>query len=527
MPGLVDLPNEILVTIFEDRTFPTDTLYALALLSRRLHFIALPIFLSRHGVTTDSKTVDIQMEADRRDLLAALNIALFALQPEAITCALPHPSCTSIFPLIPHIDRLTNYFSRLPSVQHVTLVLDSSGGTCLAVGDDRALRAWSIHLGRLLNCIVKKQCSSFTIQNGGQFTKTYEVDTKTGRRGSLNLSSILPKIEFGRRVSLNLSSVLPKLLLQGKNSETQAFRRAPHQGLDRIEMSSCYSSSHLTSLDIRSAALILPPGLSWTLTALRNCGIKSLTLGRGIKDAGIWGTVLPLIASAGRSLTSLTLTEFDPGSISDNDILAFIARLPQLRHLSISSGTTRTKIPEAAGPLIPLRALETLRAPPAFIEYFLRHRSPLPKITSICVLWARVYISSDVSALVVSLRTTLRKLDAHGLTPLLAVAADTLTHSPRGLAYYRSTPRLIAFVDRVEVLEITATPFFYGDTVDVASWVALFRRARRVELTVSNPEKFDVEGLLRAIEPTEGLDGICVNGKMYALAKEGKSAVDL
>ncbi|KAJ7249771.1 hypothetical protein B0H12DRAFT_1121671 [Mycena haematopus] len=346
MTGIVDLPTEILVDIFERPTFPTDTLYALALLCRRLHFIALPIFLSRHGFTPGSNSVVIKMDAGCHDILAALNMALFAPQPQSITCALPHPSCTSIFPLIPHLERLENYISHLPSVQCVTLVLDDRGSVCLSVGDDRALRTWTVHLERLLNCIVKKQCSSLTILHGGQFTRTYEVATANARPSHIQ----------------TLFSALPKLL-RGKDSETQEFRRAPHQGPRRIEMDSCYPSSKLTSLDIRSAALILPPGLRWTLTALRNCGIKSLTLGRGVEYSDIWGTVFPLIASAARGLTSLMLVDVD--SISDEDILDFIARLPQLRHLTIASGR-QSKIRETATPLIPLRFLESIRAPPPF-----------------------------------------------------------------------------------------------------------------------------------------------------------------
>ncbi|KAF7337395.1 hypothetical protein MSAN_02265800 [Mycena sanguinolenta] len=302
----------------------------------------------------------------------------------------------------------------------------------------------------------------------------------------------------------------------GKNGETHEFRRAPHQGPERIEMGSCYSSTTLTSLDIRSATLVIPPGLRWTLTALRNCSIKSLTLGRGVEGAAIWSTVLPLIASAGRSLTSLTLIEFDSGSISDTDILTFIARLPHLRHLSISSGR-ENRISESIRRLIPLRAVETLRAPPAFIEYFVRHPYPLPKITSICVLWVGIY---DVDAFVTSLRTIIRNLDAQARAPRLIVSADTLMHSSFSLTHYQSAPGLHEFIDRVEELQITATPFFYGDIADVASWVALFCRVQRVELTVSNPDSFGVKRLLQAIQPTERLDGIWVNGKMYALVKE-------
>ncbi|KAF8128048.1 hypothetical protein K438DRAFT_1948900 [Mycena galopus ATCC 62051] len=440
MAGLLDLPTELLIDILENPTFPTETLYALSLLCRRLHFIALPIFLSRHGFAPDSIAVTIQIREDGRDLLAALQSSLLPTQPQSLTCVFPHPSCTSIFPLLPHIERLEKYISCLPSVQHVTLELDTWGSVCLAVGDDRALRAWAIDMESLLNCIVEKQCASLAIRHGGQFSRAYEVAP-----GGVNqrLTSI-------RR----LFSAVPKLFLRTKVSETQRFSRAPHQGTGRIEMGACRRSPKLTSLDIRSAAFFLPPGLNWTLTALRNCRIQSLTLSRSVEDATTWSTVLPLIASAGRGLISLTLIDAD--HLSDGEYLDFIAQLPRLRHLSVDS-RRQVEIRESCA-LIPLRTLETLRAPPRLIEHLVHHPSPLPKITSICILWPKFYVATEIGA---------------------------LRHGRR------------RYLDGV------------------------VSHVRRVDLTVSFSADLDLPRLLRAIEATEFVGKLGVNGKMYELVKEG------
>ncbi|KAJ6595127.1 hypothetical protein DFH09DRAFT_159014 [Mycena vulgaris] len=109
--GILDLPTEILVDILENPTFPIDTLYALASLSRRLHFIALPIYFSRHGMPSTPNSVVITMRMNRKDLLSALQIALFIPQIDSITCIFPHPSCTSIFPILPHLRRLESHCS--------------------------------------------------------------------------------------------------------------------------------------------------------------------------------------------------------------------------------------------------------------------------------------------------------------------------------------------------------------------------------------------------------------------------------
>lgn len=65
--GISDLPVDILVNILEDSTIPTETLYFLALLSRRLNYIALPLCFSRNGIDLETKSVTITLRAYRLD----------------------------------------------------------------------------------------------------------------------------------------------------------------------------------------------------------------------------------------------------------------------------------------------------------------------------------------------------------------------------------------------------------------------------------------------------------------------------
>ena len=70
----------------------------------------------------------------------------------------------------------------------------------------------------------------------------------------------------------------------------------------------------------------------------------------------------------------------------DFDVLTFISRFPLLTHLTIAS-TEASRIDHHGNPLIPFQHLETLRAPPSFIQYFLRHPTSCPKIRDICTAW--------------------------------------------------------------------------------------------------------------------------------------------
>ncbi|KAJ7460319.1 hypothetical protein FB451DRAFT_508294 [Mycena latifolia] len=362
--GLVGLPTEILVEIFEHPPIPNETLYSLALLCRRLHFIALPLYFSRHGMGSAPNSVLITMRTDRRDLLRALQTALFTPETPNITCVFPHPSCTSIFPLLPHLRRLERFISRLPSVNDVTLRFDTRGSVCLSVGDDQALKAWASALGALLNCVVRSRCNSLTILSGGQFTWAYELAPST------------------RRITRN--SLMSFLRIRSRDMNN--FRRVSRQGESHVEMtmpSNVSRTSHLTSLDIQSAILIVPPALHWTLAAVRNCHSISLSLSPTLPQSMMWSIVLPLIASAAQNVTRLSLWRTE--CIPDLDVLAFIAGLPRLTHLMLSGHGTNT-IQHHRNPLIEFRHLQSLRAPPNFILYFLRHPTCFPQIKNVHIM---------------------------------------------------------------------------------------------------------------------------------------------
>ncbi|KAJ7232454.1 hypothetical protein B0H12DRAFT_1239651 [Mycena haematopus] len=503
MAGILDLPTEILVGILENRAVSETTLYFLALVCRRLHFVALPIYFSRHGLTPSSKSIVIAMVEDRRDVLAALKTALFIPHTENIRCIFPHPSCCSIFPLLLHLTRLENYISRLPSVKHVTLCLDVRGSMCLSVGNDDGLRAWAASLESLLNCIVKKQCECLTMVYGAQFTKAYQLTSPPIRRGKMmHLLSAVPRLARTRRPT----------------SEIQEFRRDPRQGHTHIEMAlpSIHHSSNLSSLEIYSAILVLPPGLYWTLTALRTCPITSLTLGWRGEESIPWRTVLPLIASAASQLTSITLCEADvifgyTDSSTEVGILDFISRFPQLRHIAISYNVF-TDFGATDGPLLDLPNVETLSAPSPFILHMLRSPSSLPNIQSICVVWPQPHLSRITHLLATALHPILHK----SRPPRLSVCVTTsMYHS----TFFTVPIGDTAFSDRVEALEIIVARFPWTDVAEMAGWIGLFPRVRQVDIELSDSTEPGFHAAVaRLVKSTDLLDKIKVNGVVYSLS---------
>ncbi|KAJ7675492.1 hypothetical protein B0H17DRAFT_833674, partial [Mycena rosella] len=360
--SLLSLPNELLIIIFENPKFPVDHLCVLAVLCRRLHFLALPIYFARNGMPAPSKTAVVTLRDDGMDMLAALRMALFVSSVEDITCIFPHPSCTSIFPLLPHVGRFRKFISRFPSVKRVTLQLDSRNSMCNAVGDDAALRAWSSALGGLLNSLVERRCTELTVRYGGYLTQSYTLSAGSAVRQTKRVRRAMKAIKKMFR---------PRGTMAGKGWE---FRRAPDQGRERglTSISSTPSRARkLTSLHIQSAVLVTPPCLNWTLSALRHCPITSLSLSQISLDKKLWNASLSLIAKAGVHLTDISLSELE--AISDVEILAFCACLSRLTSLNIGRNEqargTPTKYENGVVP--EFRALARLTAPADFILYCL------------------------------------------------------------------------------------------------------------------------------------------------------------
>ncbi|KAJ7657181.1 hypothetical protein DFH06DRAFT_1409328, partial [Mycena polygramma] len=489
--GILDLPTELILDVLTRAILPTETLLGLARLCQRLYLIALPLYFERHGVDPNAKSVVINMRQDCRDTLQVLQAALFTPQTENITCIFPHPDCKSILPLLRHLSRLERYISRLPVVKHVTLQLDNRGSGCLSVGGDRQLRAWASALESLLNCIVRKRCTSLNVMYGGQFTRAYELAPPATDHG------VISRFLLNRRL----------------RNETHAFHRVPSQGRTRIEMAlprSSYRSSQLTSLEIHSAILLLPPGLSWTLRALRNCPITSLTLSRPAEAAIPWSTVLPLLASAGCGLTSVVLQQGDDGSFfSQADVLDnFVSRLPLLRHITLSPRTpllfSATEIPP---PELALRHLETLHAPPVFIELLMPHADSLPKIRSVAVLWPEIPIRPQIRVVL----------------PVSAAPHPLLLHPDEG------NDAIWSFLGGVSDLEITTVALPYTDIGVTAAWIHVFPRVQRVEIAFRATRSADerrsrnvganLTMLVKAVKRTDFLAEIKVEGERHELVE--------
>ncbi|KAJ6595128.1 hypothetical protein DFH09DRAFT_1136240 [Mycena vulgaris] len=361
---------------------------------------------------------------------------------------------------------------------------------CHSVGSDDPLRSWACHFGNLLNCIVGKGCTSLTIAHGGYFTKAYELSTTN--------KYVRPFLRYQGQI---------QALLSARRTETCDSRRAPQQGEQRLELSlplNCSSASRLTTLHIQSAILLLPPGLSWTLDALRTCPVSSMTFSKLVVSPPVWGAVLPLISSAAAKLTSVSFLAVD--GITGPDIASFAASLPHLTHLRVDAGVSF--IPRSVGLRPPhLAHLAFLHATPDFIRWILSRKDSLSTLREL------ITVTQHLSSII-------RALDARKLTPSISLEIHSILWSRTSSPSFSTDVRMS--LDRIAGLEIILEQFQEADVKEMASVIAIFRRARRVAISVEFPTRAlraIAVKLARSIPSTEGLQTIQINGAGYTLAR--------
>ncbi|KAJ7667464.1 hypothetical protein DFH06DRAFT_218886 [Mycena polygramma] len=200
----------------------------------------------------------------------------------------------------------------------------------------------------------------------------------------------------------------------------QPFQRVLQQGVEYVEIPlprDFSRASRLTCIHIHSAILILPPGLTWTLEALRSCPITHLSFSKITVELRLWSAVLPLIASAAPGVTSVAF--IDLPLLPEREIMEFLARLPGLLEVTISappadidvSGFVLILSAETPPPHLP--HLRTLRTVPTIARYLLSRPRSLPSLRDITLLLPPSSANTELRQLAQTLKSVIEPLTAH------------------------------------------------------------------------------------------------------------------
>jgi hypothetical protein len=344
---LLQLPDSILLTVFQNLSVE---LYALSLLNRRLHHLALPVFLHRHRIPSSAESIVLHLqhsaEDGQIDALSALRIALFVQSVTRLTCYITSTAEVPFF----HMSRLKKFLSRISSVGEVDLVFSAQiADLDLAnefVGRDRWLAAFS----RFRDVLIATKCERLVVRNGDDervYLRCRDICTevKDSKSGHPPRHAIWRRIHPGKR-------------------STPILEEELRMGLA------------LTSFSIHSASVLRHPHFRTTFSFST---LQSLSLTSPWTEAREWSVILSSIAS----VTASTLSQLSIRAtyILPADIIKFLSHFQRLTTLTLILSLLDQKRHLCDHPKLPF--LTTLTVPPNYMSSLLASRSALHNLQSI------------------------------------------------------------------------------------------------------------------------------------------------
>ena len=368
--GLVDLPNEILLHILE--FLNDESLFPLALLSRYLHHLALPLYLSRKGFGQHPEDQLVLFNYNSRDILKALQVSLF--RPPLFHLYYPIDCGKSTDELGTEIGNLRDVVGKLTTLQEVVvsfqntipvapgespeinpivpmnpsdLVSPSNSNYGLPDGFNGPI------LISLFDAIISSGCKSFVIRHCGpqapalQGIHAVALNNFGGMRG---LS----------RTFLRFLQLLPDVF---------SYSRSP------------VKHSELESFHLHSPMAFHSALCRWTIETLNSSPIASLSLSQQhYVNQHTWFLILPSI-----QIPTLTDLSIEFCAIDTSDLVKFLRRHTRLERL-ILGRNFRLQRRAPPFPKAALIHLTHLTAPSKWINYLLATPGSLPSLSSTTIL---------------------------------------------------------------------------------------------------------------------------------------------
>jgi hypothetical protein len=379
---LLSLSTELLLLILDN--VHTAGLLALSRTSRRLHYLALPTYLSRHGISNPASR-NLVLEGRAVCALPGFQISLFITSLDHLSYKFKgiHPHFAR------EVTQLLRFITKLTQVSEVVLDLRNIDfrwvdGLAIVSSD-----FWKPEFLRLLMVILHKKCVSLTIV-------------------------------YGRFLKPDLSATpIPKrhATIGGSTPIVPKFLGSPLRSGSRHRMILHPPLNELGKLFIHGDILLSKPFYDWTMATLNASRITSLSFRLFGVHPTTWATILS-------SFTIPTLTHFAPetADIAFADLLKFFSRHPSITNISLhdhinhldSGGLPR---PVQRKQLLP--NLVSLSGSPWNIKHLLNYLRPVPHLESI-YLWLpvhqRLFQTSDFEELTGEIGAVMQNTEPHVLS---------------------------------------------------------------------------------------------------------------
>jgi hypothetical protein len=345
---LLSLSAELLLLILEN--VRTPGLLALSRTSRLLHYLALPAYLSRHGIN-DPRSRRLVLESQATQALPGFQISLFITSLDHLSYKFRgvHPH------FVREVNQLLCFVTRLSHIKEVALDLGNIDSRWVDGFAIVSSNFWKQDFVRLLMVILQKKCMSLTITHGRFLNPDLPFRPESSRHTVI-----------GDSVSAIRKLLGPSSSHHGAVDHRTTLHRTYHNELYKF----CIHADLLFTL----------PFHDWTMSTLNTSPITSLSFHLTGLHPTTWAAILS-------SITIPTLSYFSPETpdITVADLLRFFFRHPSIigvgLHPYISHVDSGTPPGCSKKQLLP--NLASLSGSPGNIRTLLNYLHPVPQLQSI------------------------------------------------------------------------------------------------------------------------------------------------
>lgn len=292
-----DLSTELLLLIFE--SLPPSALLAVSGASRRLHYLALPIYLSRYKISSaDLETGQLTLEDDAMRALPGLQTLIPLTSLDHLSCKFsggdPHFSW--------EVCHLIRFIVKLDNITAVTLDLGNIDSRWI---DGLALinsEAWKIKFMHLLAKIVEKGCSHLVVTHG----HFLPID-------------LLENLLNARKL---------KGAFRGSVSSIAAFLNPSSPSLEK--QLQIPPLNQLQVLSIHSSLFLIDPFYEWFIQIMSISSIHTLSLRLSGIPQDTWSATLSCI-----NIQSLSHFSAESLDIRFVDLMSFLSRHSSIETLDL------------------------------------------------------------------------------------------------------------------------------------------------------------------------------------------------
>ncbi|KAJ7078066.1 hypothetical protein C8R44DRAFT_896049 [Mycena epipterygia] len=456
--GFLSLPNEILLVVFSHLEDPYP-LFPLSTLCRRLHFLALPIYLSRVGVCDSSESCNISVDTEK------FSVSLSALQTALFLSAVQNLCCTFSNLDSQHRDlgRLHRLCSILTSIESTNLQFSSSPPNDYT---EAIQETYYSSVVDVLNTVLEKSCTTLTV--GDIATATSRIPKRARRNKPPYVGALTSSIALS-----------PAALRQ----------------------------KTLSTFRIHSEILLSPHCRAWTLDVLNSFPLTSISIDTPSISTDVWDALFSETEIPTLSELSLLNCRIKPSQMN-----LFLSRHPSVTSLHLH----KVLVPSMGERLPPgyLPQLSVLSAAPAQAAYLLQAMEQTTALRTVrveCHMLRLGLISADNS-----LRAIASRLALVALSLVLPVPSKVAPYMP-DLNLDFGEDSALRFVSKLEFVFADGIVYNVSDYASVAKWVDPFPGLKSVELVGLNG-RHDGDMLLKEIRKrAPNVETVVVDGVEHDL----------